>query len=246
MTTNMRVLTVLSDNQLADRLKSVLSRRAIEVNRVPSGAGALILTGNLNYDLIVIEFPLTDLAVEDFLGSIRTLDSTSTNSPVLILAGPEEATTINSAVKDELVRALPKHADESEIHSAVSSLLGVAGRHAARVMVQIEVGLESGISTRLYQAENLSESGVLLRGGTQIPDGTPVRFEFDLPNESDPIAGIGLVVRHTTPNEPTDGIALQFAELAEDSIRRLRRYTAKYPTSIAAPSPDQDSAELGG
>ena len=148
MTTSMRVLTVLSDSKLSDRLQGVFSRRSTEVNRVPSGAGALILTGNLSYDLIVVELPLSDLAVEDFLGSIRTLDSTSTNSPVLILADDEDAAAINTAVTDELVKALPKQANGSDLHAAISDLLGVAYRHSLRVMVQIEVGLENGISTR--------------------------------------------------------------------------------------------------
>jgi ActR/RegA family two-component response regulator len=229
----MRVLTVLSDSQLADRLQGVFSRRSTEVNRVPSGAGALILTGNLSYDLIVVELPLSDLTVEDFLGSIRTLDSTSTNSPVLILAADKDVAKINTGITDELVKALSKQASESDLHAAISTLLGVAYRHALRVMVQIEVGLENGISTRLYQAENISETGVLVRGGRHIPVGTPVRFEFSLPNETDPIAGIGLVVRHTGFREATPGIALQFAELAEDNIQRLRRYTNHFESQLA-------------
>jgi ActR/RegA family two-component response regulator len=229
----MRVLTVLSDRQLASRLQGVFSRRSTEVNRVPSGAGALILTGNLSYNLIVVELPLSDLAVEDFLGSIRTLDSTSTNSPVLILADEEDAAAINAAVTDELVKALPKEVDDADLHAAISGLLGVAYRHSLRVMVQIEVGLENGISTRLYQAENISETGVLVRGGRHIPVGTPVRFEFSLPSENDPIAGIGLVVRHTGPGEEALGIALQFAELAEDNIQRLRRFTSHHDSQMA-------------
>jgi hypothetical protein len=242
----MRVLTVFSDKQLAERVQGVLSRRAIDVNRVPSGAGALILTGNLSYNLIVVEFPLSDLAVEDFIGSIRTLDSTSTNSPVLILADEEQMPEIKSTINDDQVKVLPMDAGDSAIHSAVSTLLGVAYRHEARIMVQLEVGLESGISTRIHQAENLSESGVLLRGGRQIPVGTPVRFEFNLPNETDPIAGIGLVVRHTSGPEETPGIALQFAELAEHSVSRLRRFTNTIPSPVAVPpsKPEQHESDL--
>jgi hypothetical protein len=237
----MRVLTVLSDNQLAERVQGVLARRAIEVNRVPSGAGALILTGNLNYSLIVVEFPLSDLAVEDFISSIRTLDSTSTNSPVLILAEEEDVVKLNSTITDDLVEALPKNIDETRVHSVVSKLLGVAYRHAARVMVQLEVGLDAGVTTRMHQAVNLSESGILVRGGRQVPVGTPVRFEFSLPNEIDPIAGIGLVVRHTAPSEEASGIAIQFAELAEDNLRRLRRFTNSFVNPMAAPQSGAES-----
>jgi hypothetical protein len=231
----MRVLTVLSDNQLSDRVRDVLARRAIEVNRVPSGAGALILTGNLSYSLIVVEFPLSDLAIKDFISSIRTLDSTSTNSPVLILAEEVDVEKLNSEITDDLVEALPKDIDEARFHSVVSKLLGVAYRHCSRVMVQLEVALDYGVTTRMHQAVNLSESGILVRGGRQVPVGTPVRFEFSLPDEINPIAGKGLVVRHTAPSEEASGIAIQFAELAEENLRRLKRFTNSFVTPMAAP-----------
>ena len=176
MKANLRVLTVFSDQQISDRLQTLLSRRMIEANRIPSGAGALILTGNLSYDLIVIQHPLPDLATEDFLAALRTLDSTSTNSPVLIVAGETEIEEVARSFDGSLVKALSTEADQTEFHGAVSSLLGVSPRYTARVMVQIEVGLENGVTTRMYQAENLSESGMLLRGGRELPVGTPIRF----------------------------------------------------------------------
>ena len=246
MTSHMRVLTVLSDPELWARLQGILSRRQVEVNRVPSGAGALILTGNLRYDLIIIQHPLPDLSLDDLLVSIRTLDSTSTNSPVVVLVDPALKPAEAPTREGDLVKILPSDVAEGDFNSVMSNLLGVAARFAARVMVQIEVGLDSGISSRLYQAENLSETGVLLRGGQHIPIDTPVRFEFNLPNEVDPIAGIGLVVRHTSMTETTPGIALQFADLGADHLRRLRRYTAEVtaaPAVTASESPRKPGAE---
>jgi DNA-binding NarL/FixJ family response regulator len=220
-----RVLTVLSDSKLAADVQHLLSRRNIEVNRVPTGTSALILTGNLGYDLIIIEHPLSDLATGDFLASIHTLDSTNTGSPVLVVCDEDDQAELGDRIADDLVETVSRDADVITFHTAVSSLLGVAARCAARVMVQIGVGLQDEGLSKVLQSENLSESGVLLRGGRGISVGSKVRFEFTLPTEIEPVTGVAHVVRHTVTREAVEGIALHFTEISELDILRLRRFT---------------------
>jgi CheY-like chemotaxis protein len=227
----LRILTVSKSQLLADRLDELLKGRAIEVNRVPSGAGALILTGNLQYDLIVAGLPLPDLSLENFLAALRTIESCSTSTPALVVA-PKEQLPSQLATHD-LLRVLTDDFDQREMLEAVSGLLGVSARQHARTMVEIEVALDGSITTQLYQSENLSETGVLLRGARRIPVGSAVRFALTLPDEVEPVSGTAMVVRHTSAEEATLGIALQFAELTGDNLRRLRRFLA---ASVPGPS----------
>lgn len=106
------------------------------------------------------------------------------------------------------------------------------GRSDVRVMVQLDATVDDGKVARMYQTQNLSRSGMLLRTRQPLPVGTRVSIQFLFPG--DPIltaaklpGGYGFVegrarvVRHTHPvREKVKGMALQFQTL-EDRGRKL-------------------------
>jgi DNA-binding NarL/FixJ family response regulator len=241
---HLRVLAVVPNQQLSEKLEELLSRRSIEINRVHSGTGALILTGNLRHDVIVIEEPLPDLPLEEFLSSIRTLESTCSNSVVLVMADDRDVGKLVKRLDGELAQVISKEAEDSSIQIALSSLLGVAARLNTRMKVQLEVGLDEGNATRVFDSQNVSETGILLRGGRAIPVGSPVRFEFSLPDEREPILGTAVVVRHAMEKENSAGIALQFVDLSRDAAKRLSNYLEEKTTSRQVTDPTTDSTPI--
>ena len=88
------------------------------------------------------------------------------------------------------------------------------------MLVEIEVQLGQGPSRLLYQSQNLSRSGILLRGGRRLQPGGRVRFDLALPT-GESVAGQALVVRHTTPQEPIVGTALRFLDLSDEQEARI-------------------------
>ena len=98
-------------------------------------------------------------------------------------------------------------------------------RSAVRVMVQLDATVDDGKMARMYQTQNLSNSGVLLRAHKPLPVGTRVAVQFLFPG--DPILsksklpggygfveGEAVVVRHTHPvKEAIEGMALRFLAL---------------------------------
>ena len=224
MRQSQRILAVVNDRALFDKVAHPLGRSSLEVNRVPSGAGALILVGNLKYDLILVEAPLPDLDLAQFIAAVRTIDSPCSASAVMVLAQTAEAADL-SATLGEDVTVLAAKADVPELHSTISRALGVAVRARSRVVVQIEAALDEGPFQRVGQSANLSETGLLLTGTPSLPIGVPVKLTLELPDDPHPLRLAGEVVRHATPEvDDLSGIGVRFLDVSNESAERLRKF----------------------
>ena len=74
---------------------------------------------------------------------------------------------------------------------------------------------------------DLSQTGMLLSTDHEIPDGTEIKVEFELPGSKKPIRIKGTVVRTLRSLNQTNGVGIRFLEFLGDSERRLARYIAK-------------------
>lgn len=235
MEQNLKVLAVGGTSEAFTNLTDIFERQSIRLHRVESGAEALILTGNMFYDLLVIEDPLPDLPVDNVLSSLQALDWSSGGAPALVLTESPKVETMLRRLTTFPCRVVSKLAEHTDLQQAISELLGVAVRSTARMIVNVQVELEDGGPLRCYQSENLSESGVLLRGGQTLAVGTRIRLVFNLPDEPEPIAGKAVVVRHTSGDEQT-GIGTRFVELGTVELVRLRKFVERTATRTHVPS----------
>ncbi len=219
----LKVLAVADASGIRSGLAEVFSRDSIALHHAQSGAAALILTGNSLYDLLVIEEPLADLPVDSLLSSLQSLEWASAGAPALVMAKEAKLESIRSRLEPYPARVLPDSALKGEIQQAVSELLGVSVRSSSRMMVNVTVRAGNESTLRCFQSENVSESGLLLRGAKGLAVGTRVQLEFALPDEAEPVQGTALVVRHTANGE-APGVGLRFVELEHSEIMRLRRF----------------------
>lgn len=219
----LKVLMVARSETLPRNLSEVFTRKSIILHHAHSGAGALVLSGNSLYDLMVLEDPLSDLPVDSVLSSLQSFEWASAGTPALIVADDREVDEISRRTAIQPARVLPRSATKEEIQRAVSALLGVPVRSSARMMINVEVKTDSTSTLRCFQSENISESGLMLRGAKAIPIGMAVRLEFRLPDEQEPVQGTAIVVRHSGDGE-TAGVGLRFVELEASEILRLRRF----------------------
>ncbi len=227
MRQSQRILAVVNDRALYEKVAGPLERSSFEVNRVPSGAGALILVGNLRYDLILLQAPLPDLDLPDFLAAVRTIDCPCAGSSVIVLARDESVADPASTSLDDSVTVMPASVETAEIQSQISQSLGVAVRAATRIVVQIEAHLEEGVIQRVGQTANMSETGMLLTGAPTLPIGAGVDLTMELPGDPRPLTVSGEVIRHAAPEvENVTGIGVRFVNVSSETAERLREFLA--------------------
>jgi c-di-GMP-binding flagellar brake protein YcgR len=100
-------------------------------------------------------------------------------------------------------------------------------------MVQLDATVDDGQMARMYQTQNLSQTGMLLRTRQPLPVGTDVAVQFlfpgdpmlsraSLPGGYGFIEGEAQVVRHTHPaKERVKGMALEFKALDPSGKKQL-------------------------
>lgn len=203
------------------RFAPFLQRDAFEVDRFPGAEGALELIGHVAFEVLIVRFPLPGIDVYAFLQQVRRQDSPCLRSPLLLLATQTYLEEAERMIGKGANRVLALEGAQDQIQGAVSGLLDVAPRKAARFITRLEIKLGGAKDMMLCQTENISESGMLIRIDRRYEKGTQIHLEFTLPDDQRPIVGIAEVMRHTMiGRDPVGGIGLRFLSFAGDSQRR--------------------------
>ncbi len=219
------VLAIGVDPEEFARVAPFLAREAFDVDRFPSGSGALELTGQVAIEVLLVRYPLPDLELDRFLGEIRRLGSPCLRSPIVVLTTADRVAEAGAYIGRGANRVIDIDTAESEIQDTISALLAVAPRKAARFLARLEIKLGGAKDMILCQTENLSGTGMLIRTDRRYEIGTEIHFEFTLPNDARPVAGFAEVVRHTMiGRDQVGGIGVRFRSFAGDSQRRFESF----------------------
>jgi uncharacterized protein (TIGR02266 family) len=224
-----KILAIVPQQNLFDKLSEMLGRDSFEVSRAANATGSLILATNVAYDLIVAEYPLPDLSIVDFLGILQAPTLPSADSPILLITRQDHVEGVEKHVADnELVTVASQDSSADSLHSVLAqSLSGVAARKASRLMVQIEAEIDAGKLLRVCQTSNVSETGMLIHTSRLLPLDTEVDISFYLPGDPRPIDGKVMVVRHTdATKEALAGMGVHFTDLATASRDKLRDFVS--------------------
>ncbi|MDX1503802.1 MAG: PilZ domain-containing protein [Thermoanaerobaculia bacterium] len=220
-----RIIAAIRDPQLFEKVEELFHRASFGVSRVLSGAGALVLLGNQEYDLVVVAAPLSDLGLDRFVRGMRSLDTEGRGSPLLVLVADEHEETVASALRGGRIEVLAQSAGWREIQRAVGRVLRVAARASRRMLVEIEAQIGSDAKLQLLQTVNLSRTGMLVRAAALPALGQEVRVVFTLPGEESPIEATAEVVRHAGAELPGGrGFAVRFVDLPAGTARRIAHY----------------------
>jgi DNA-binding NarL/FixJ family response regulator len=207
------------------RVGPFLERDDFEVDRFPSSAGALELTGQVAIEVLIVRYPLRDFELSELLREVRREDSPCRHSPVVLLAAAGQKSEAETYIGRGANRVIDIEAASSEIQATLSELLSVAPRKAARFLARLEIKLGDAKDMILCQTENFSLSGMLIKTDRRYEVGTRIDFEFSLPNDPRPIGGVAEVVRHTMiGRDAVGGIGMRFLSFAGDSQRRFEAF----------------------
>ncbi len=227
MEQNKRILVIVPQEALYNKLEPVLKRESIEVSRSANATSSLILATNMAYDLIVAEYPLPDLSIVEFLGILQSPTLPSAESHILLITKDEEVEAVKRHTEsDDRVQVVPQSASAQHLHTCLAgSLAGVAARKSSRLMVQLETQMGAGKLMRVCQTSNVSESGLLIHTTRLLPIDTEIEVSFYLPGDARPIDGRVRVVRHSDPTtEPAAGMGVVFTNLSNTARDKLRDY----------------------
>lgn len=225
MEPTIKILAIISQDTVFEKMVPIFKRASMEVTRATNATRSLILATNVRYDLVVAEYPLPDLSIVDFLEILQSPTLANAHSPVVLLTRDDQAEELGAQMAGERVEVLPLSASAEALQRHVAVSLGVAERKTSRLLVQLQLAVETGNLLRACQTSNVSETGMLIHTSRRAPVGSEVEVTFHLPGDPRPIDGVVKVVRHTNDGtESTQGMGVTFVRLPEGARERLRDY----------------------
>jgi Tfp pilus assembly protein PilZ len=221
-----RILLVGLDRSLFTKLEPLLSRSLFAVDRVSRGESGAALAARVAFDLVIVRYPLPDMELVTFLGTVRKPGSASGRGQLLMLADPKDIDELRRHVPSDPGRVLSIEEPWKLLEETASRLLGVVARVEARLLIRLEVHIEEGRELVMCQSENLSAAGILLKTDRVYPLGTRVTFDMLLPGEDrEPIPVAGEVARHAVPEvEGVRGIGVAYTNLRGEGMERLKAF----------------------
>lgn len=232
-----RVLLVTSDLASFDHLMPLLRRSSIQVHRLLRGEAALKLACSVQLDIIVIAHPLADIATVELLKAARSDGSPCRSAGIIVLVENPEDRSAHAMLECGANRLLPLGCSTRDMGRTLADLLGVAMRTQLRTTLRVEMSGIIGRRQLMCQTENISSSGMLIRGPVKVPLGTEFEFEFCLPSQGTPLRGMAKVARHTAwPREKVQGIGATFVSFYGDSRQRLDLFIDEHAARLESES----------
>jgi DNA-binding NarL/FixJ family response regulator len=220
-----RLLLLGAETPALQRVVPMLLRSDFLVHRVDQPGEALRTLAESRFDLVIARYPLAELSLAGLVQSLRGTLSPSRGAGLLVLADPAHVGDIAAFLGRGVNRVVSVDGPSERLLTAVADLVGVAPRRLVRAVVELELWMRRETQRLLTLTENVSVSGMLVRGGREFPVGAKISFELVLPGSLGPIHGEGEVVRHTQVGvERVDGIGVAFLSFAGDGDRRLAMF----------------------
>ena len=217
-----KIVAIGADGGLLEHLEELFSQSPVEVQRFENPRHALALLEAFDIDLVLVEYPLKEHIISEFLVEVVE-KSSSERLKILVLATEE--------TRDELIEAVGAHypvvgsADPSVLRTQVASHLLEWPARPKRLMVKMQVRMGGTGLLRMAQTENLSESGVLIRTREKVPVGSEIDLELSLPGSAGPIKAVGEVMRYQQgEGGETQGLGVAFTRLTGEAAERLNDY----------------------
>ena len=220
-----RLLLIGAETPALQRVVPMLLRSDFQIHRAAQATEALHLLGDSRFDLIIARYPLVDAPLSALVSGVRGSSSPSRTAGLLLLAEPAYVGDLAAFLGRGVNRVVNLDGPSDRLLHAVADLVGVAPRRMVRAVVDLELWMRRDMQRLLTLTDNVSSSGMLVRGGREFPVGAKVSFELMLPGGLAVIDGEAEVVRHTLVGaERLDGIGLAFLSFAGGAEQRLTAF----------------------
>jgi hypothetical protein len=196
-----------------------------EVHLAPWDDNTLELVQNTKFDVIIIGFPGPITALRRFVKCVRAPGSECQNSGIILLSEPQHLDAARMFVGVGINRAIASDDINELLATSIMELSSVAPRVTLRAPTRVVLQLEQRPLRTFCQTENVSETGMLLRGFGHYPPGTTIDFEINIPGQPDPIRGSATIARTTNLSlERLEGVGARFESFLGADQGRLTDY----------------------
>jgi len=221
------VVMTRTDESTFAKAKDAIRGADINLQMAPWNDNTLELVQSTAFDAIIIGFPGPITALRRFVQCIRSPGSANQRSGVLLLCEPRhlEAAQTFVGIGVGINRAISAKDVNERLAETIQELSSVAPRATLRAPTRVVLHLEQRPLRTFCQTENVSETGMLLRGFGHYPPGTTIDFEINIPGQSDPIRGKATIARTTNvASEMMEGVGARFNDFRDGDRARLTEY----------------------
>lgn len=217
-----RILILGKDSSRWQALRLQLQAAGFDVSAVDLNRGDL--EGELEealdrcYEAIIFFYERRAVILGRLLSSIRSRMSPNHEAGVIVLADRFLEDEARRLVGRGVNRVLNQDSSPEDLITALEEISTVAPRVKFRTSVELEISMPRRVLQALGQTENVSESGMLIRGFHHYPAGTEFRFRMRIPGGKLAIEGRAEITRQTDlSRERVKGFGARFTDLDSKS-----------------------------
>ena len=220
-----QVLMTRMDGPVFTEAAAFLRQKEFDLHHAPWDDNTLDLVQSIGFDLIVIGFPVEVTSLRRFVKCVRAPGSACRRSGMVLLAERGHLEAAQEFIGHGINRAIGTEGGSELLASALDELISVAPRITLRAPTRVILRIEERPVRAFCQTENVSVSGMLLRGFGHYPAGTTIDFEINIPGESEPIRGSAEISRTTNiAVERLEGVGARFLSFLGADQSRLSTY----------------------
>jgi hypothetical protein len=200
---------------------NVLSPLGFDIHRAPWDSYLSDHVQITPFDVIIAGLQPDNRAFTTFLKALRTRGSACQHSGLILVAPHQVADLAMKHVGHGANKVIGEREVSAGLQDMVSELVGVAPRTPVTMNARIKIYVKGKPVQSFCQTQNLSASGVLIRGFGHYESGLNIDFEISLPTDTAPIRGSGTITRHAEKRvEGIDGLGIKFTSFhAGDQVR---------------------------
>ncbi|HPC82014.1 MAG TPA: hypothetical protein P5234_02210 [Thermoanaerobaculaceae bacterium] len=225
MGTARKLLVIGERIEPLERVLPLLRRAEVSSQRAFSLDNARAMINKERYDLIIIHYPEIAISLTELVDTVRSKESPCRTSGLLVVAERSEVGEVGALLGRGVNRVVDIDAHIDRLLDAIADLLAVKPRRFLRSVIQLDIWVGFGVKRILTVTENVSITGMLVRGGSDFAVGTRLQFELLLPHQAASVRGDLAVVRHTDRvREGVEGFGARILGFVGDDEARLRAF----------------------
>jgi len=224
-----QALVTRVDDATHRRIADTLRQIRVDLHRVRWDQTTLELVQGTAFDVVIIGYPVSRDALIRFLAAARDKGAACRRAGLVLITETPHSDSAQALVGKGANRVVPVDDLEGRLVTAIEELARPAARLPVRIPARVQL-FASGRPLRLMaQIDNISTSGMLLRGVTQFPVGTTFGFEMVVPDEAKPIRGTAEIMRLTDPmREEVHGVGVRFVSFEGSDRLRLEMFIDRH------------------
>ena len=236
---SIQVLVTRVDDATHRRIADTLHQIRVDLHRARWDQTTLELVQGTPFDVVIIGFPVSREALNRFLDAARAKGAACRRAGLVLITETPCSEAAEALIGKGANRVVTAEDIEARLVTAIEELARPAPRIPTRIPARVQL-LADGRPLRLMaQIDNISTSGMLLRGVTQFPIGTTFGFEMVVPDEAKPIRGTAEIMRATDPRrEQVHGVGVRFVSFEGSDRLRLEMFIGRNLPSRSADALD--------